>query len=191
MLRWGCDVDESRTQDLKHEPRPLSVARRHRSLGAGASVPRCPMSILDEREYRRFIRKIAIDRPGECWPWLGTRSQRGYGQFWWRGRMRAAHRVAWASANGELAGERVIRHACDNPWCVNPAHLLAGTHADNRRDAAERGGIGTRKLTEQDVREIRLSAAGGESAYQIAKRYPVGYSTIRAAVERRTWKHVE
>lgn len=51
-----------------------------------------------------------------------------------------AHRVAWEKANGRtlLPGE-VVRHSCDNPPCVNPAHLLIGTIGDNNRDMAARG----------------------------------------------------
>lgn len=31
------------------------------------------------------------------------------------------------------------RHTCDNAWCINPAHIVAGTWADNNRDRAQRG----------------------------------------------------
>ena len=51
-----------------------------------------------------------------------------------------AHRVAWEQANGQpIPPGMVVRHACDNPPCVNPLHLQLGTHADNVRDTHERG----------------------------------------------------
>ena len=35
----------------------------------------------------------------------------------------------------------VVRHACDNPPCCNPLHLLGGTHADNVADKVRRGRV--------------------------------------------------
>lgn len=71
----------------------------------------------------------------ECEEWQGPRSRAGYGRVG-RG---YAHRVAYERLHGPIPAGMVVRHRCDNPPCVNPAHLELGTHADNMRDMAARG----------------------------------------------------
>jgi transcriptional regulator with XRE-family HTH domain len=74
---------------------------------------------------------------GRCWVWTGPANEKrgGYGRW----RRALAHRHSWELANGPIPDGLWILHHCDNPPCVNPAHLYAGTHLDNMRDMAERG----------------------------------------------------
>ena len=103
--------------------------------------------------------------------------------------MHRHHRVAYAIANGlsmeDIEGV-VIRHTCDNPPCINPEHLLAGTHADNTDDMMQRGrqkpargeGNGMHKLTDEQVLEIhRLKDAGVKQA-EIGRRYGVSQAQV-------------
>ena len=87
----------------------------------------------------RFEAKAPIGHDDECWPWLGAK-RRGYGLIWADGRKRPAHQVAWELANGEPfpTGMHAC-HTCDNPSCVNPAHIFPGTRSDNLRDAVRKG----------------------------------------------------
>lgn len=74
-----------------------------------------------------------------CWEWKRGRSTDGYGRVRAGGETQQANRVSFLVHNGFLPDDKVVRHKCDNPPCVNPAHLLLGTNLDNVRDREERG----------------------------------------------------
>ena len=87
-----------------------------------------------------------VDRSGECWVWLGTRSgRRGSGKdYGFFGIYRAgrrvslyAHRLLLTLRDGVEPG--MACHTCDNPPCVRPSHLYSGTAQTNYDDARERG----------------------------------------------------
>ncbi|MGH0033016.1 MAG: HNH endonuclease [Myxococcota bacterium] len=50
-----------------------------------------------------------------------------------------AHRIAWGLANGADPGDAHVLHRCDNPPCVNPAHLFLGDAAANAQDRHQKG----------------------------------------------------
>jgi len=85
----------------------------------------------------RFWEKV--DKSGDCWTWKGGTFRFGYGSFRVGDRRIPAHRVSWELAFGKIADGMCVLHTCDNPGCVNPAHLRLGTQQDNVRDAREKG----------------------------------------------------
>lgn len=90
----------------------------------------------------RFWRRVQKREPQDCWHWTGVTNNTGYGQIGRGGRnggMALAHRVAYAIANGGVPADLCVLHTCDNPICVNPAHLRLGTHDENMKDMAAKG----------------------------------------------------
>jgi hypothetical protein len=119
-----------------------------------------------------------------CHEWRGSRSRDGYGNLSMCGVAWLAHRLAYTAANGPIPAGKVVRHTCDNPPCINPAHLTTGTIAENVHDsiARKRFANGERmprhKLTDTDVAEIRRLAMAGVLSRDIATQFSIHQSYV-------------
>ncbi len=90
----------------------------------------------------RFWPKVDKRGDDECWEWTGGRHPSGYGQIWIGGKYGShiyAHRASWEINGHKIPDGMCVLHHCDNPPCVNPAHLFIGTQADNMRDKQAKG----------------------------------------------------
>jgi len=133
-----------------------------------------------------------VQRTETCWIWMGARTPLNYGTInigGRAGRNHYAHRVSWEIANGSILEGLCVLHRCDNPPCVNPAHLFLGTKKDNTRDMIVKGRgrqpvlsgekHPSAKLTGTMVQEIRsLHAAGHASQAALAFRFGVSQAHV-------------
>jgi hypothetical protein len=116
-----------------------------------------------------------------------ARDGKGYGLKYLHGRNLRAHRWAWELAHGPIPDGMLVCHTCDNPPCVNVAHLFLRHGRSARQHGVSNGRA---KLTEADVYAIRNRHAAGESASDIASAYGMNPTTIRRIVSGRYWSHV-
>ena len=127
-----------------------------------------------------------------CWEWTGNRCINGYGRL----NDKKMHRFSWEYYNGKKVPDGLyICHKCDNPPCVNPEHLYAGTAADNIRDAKERGRLNpargekqpNAKLTNSDARKIYVDDRADEI---IAAEFGVSRKCVSRVKTGKSWSYV-
>jgi hypothetical protein len=153
--------------------------------------------VYDAATIARFWAKVEVKNSDDCWLWTGCKVS-GYGCFRANGKASRASRVSWEIANGLIPPGMVVCHRCDNPACVNPAHLFLGSHADNVADKMRKGRgrwkvhhgeqHGMHVLSESDVLEIRRLFDGeyGTQA-KLARRFGVSKMQISRIVRRERW----
>lgn len=148
---------------------------------------------MDAYDIARFWAKVDVRSKDQCWIWVGYVTADGYGQFSIDDRCHHAHRVAYEIINGLIEEDGVVRHDCDTRRCCNPFHMKMGSHSDNVADRVERERSargeqnGRAKLTEEQVRHIRLTYGSNEL---LARTYRVSPETIKAVRSGRRWKHI-
>lgn len=164
-----------------------------------------------EAAAKYLLDRVTIDRDG-CFNWVLGRDRSGYGRpgvpkafvdagYQIREPQRFAHayahRLSYWLFRGELDDSLDVCHHCDNPSCINPAHLYLATPKKNIADCIARGRICRGEshpktpLTELDVRDIRAKAANGAGHRELAREYGICHRSIGNIIHRCSWRHVD
>lgn len=147
------------------------------------------MSLTPEQRFWNKVQKTET-----CWVWKGHLDSKGYGDIRVNGKIIRAHRFSFYLAN-EFYPPSVL-HDCDNPVCVNPAHLSSGTHQDNMRDRHQKGrdakgeNNGNVVLTIEKVKTIKELLNKNVPVKEIADLFNVAATTIHGIKQNRNWRHV-
>ena len=151
---------------------------------------------------QRFFEKVI--KTDSCWIWIGANDGRGYGIFWINGKDKRATHASLEIHGRQVEKGMVVCHKCDNPRCVNPDHLFAGTMKENMVDSLlkkrhwkfskqETVKFGEEhpnsKLTEADVLSI-LNLSKTLSREELARKYNVSKTTIGYIVRGKAWVSV-
>lgn len=137
-----------------------------------------------------------------CWLWTAF-ADGGYGRIRVNGRVEVASRASWRAFVGEIPDGKSVCHKCDNPICINPAHLFLGTHAENMRDMAQKGrsaktgGFRSRGedspnciISEEIVREIKSSRNRGDGVRFLARTFGLSHSHVSKICRGLKWSHI-
>jgi hypothetical protein len=154
------------------------------------SAPKPIPALPAEQLLGAIAGRYAINADTGCWNWTGPTNGCERGRVYIDGETFYAYRVSYTAHVGPIPDGAQINHHCDNPACINPEHLYAGTHLDNMRDAVERGRLklppvrrGPENhhalLTDAQAAEIaRRYAAGEATQAQLSAEYGVAVSSI-------------
>lgn len=132
---------------------------------------------------------------GNCWkPVAAYTDAMGRAYVHRNGKQQFTHRYIYQNDKGLIPDGMVIRHNCDNTWCLNVEHMSIGTQHENIHDMISRGrhmhgaSHTNTKLSDKDVADI-LRDTGMQK--DLAKKYDVSKATISRIKSRKLWTHVE
>lgn len=149
--------------------------------------------VADKTAYENHFWSKA-NKTENCWLWTNALDEDGYGYYKIQQHTIKAHRVAFFLQHDYLTDGLYVLHTCDNPACVNPAHLYEGTPLKNMQDKCARnrqarGSKLARKMTYEKAQEIRLLYdTRTYSQQQLATQFGCSQVLVSKIVREEIWR---
>lgn len=138
----------------------------------------------------RFWQNKTVTENG-CWVYHYTDKAKGYGKVRYQGRQWKAHRLAFL-LHHRHDPKGMVLHSCDNPPCINPAHLREGTAKENTFDMVTRNrNLSSRSITEDTALKIKQQLQDGISTRQVAKNLDTTRNVVRSIQRGGSWNQVK
>lgn len=147
----------------------------------------------------KFWSRVDIQGPEDCWEWTGYITDKGYGRIRVsKDEQVLAHVLAFDYSGGKLKKTKPhVLHRCDNRPCCNPAHLFAGTKAENNDDRDNKGRAakgfsnGKAKLTPELIAlMVAEKNATGISYRKLGLKYNLKHTTVANALQGKTYQQM-
>lgn len=149
---------------------------------------------MKQTDIDRFWSKVdKTSHPHGCWTWTSLQHPFGYGRIGIDKKKFLTHRFSYILHYGPITSSQCVLHKCDNPKCVNPAHLFLGNRKDNAVDRDNKNrttkgmNVSTAILTDKIVYDIKYSQL---SIKELIKKYNLSYQHIWAIKNNKLWKHI-
>ena len=159
-----------------------------------------------ESKKKIFFNKCVVQESTGCFL-MGKKNN--YVRIGFMNRIESAHRVSYMlfknnglpiAKKNEKGEKLVIRHLCPvkNKNCVNPDHLVIGTHTDNAEDEIKLVGVKRpgAKISEETARLIKHSRRNKDERDYLtyeerARFFGVSVCIVKSIDDGSSWAHVE